>query len=121
MIRLGIIEESLENRRILELLKKNFISQRKQHVQNDEYTIWHVNEYHINEEQVYALFELLKENIKETWYIHAFSTKSLYVIMRGKWFEISLYKNETWEEMIEYGMKYARVERYYLESIQLNI
>lgn len=121
MVRLGIIEESLTNRKVLEKLSKYFISQRIENVQDDEYSIWHVNEYHISDEQVYLLFDLLKENIKETWYIHAFNAKSLYVILKGKWFEISLYKNETWAEMIEYGIKYAQVERFYLESIQLTI
>ncbi len=36
-----------------------------------------------------------------TWYIHAFNEEKLYVVLSGKWFEIALHKDESWNEMIE--------------------
>ena len=59
--------------------------------------------------------------IKETWYCHAFSSEKLFVVLKGKWFEISLKRDETWDEMIEYGVVHANVERRYLETIPLHI
>jgi len=50
-----------------------------------------------------------------------FDDESLYVILREKWFKVSREKDETWDEMIEYGVSYAEVEREYLESIPLDI
>lgn len=59
--------------------------------------------------------------MKTTWYIHAFDEDKLYVVLSEKWFEISLYKDESWSEMIEYGVNCAKVERRFLESIPLRI
>lgn len=121
MFRLGIIEESLEDRQVLEIIKPYFVSQRIENVLEDEYPIWHTNEYHIGDEKIFDVLEVLKNNIKTTWYIHAFNKKTLYVVLKSKWFEISLHKDKTWEEMIEYGVNIAKVERRYLENVPLYI
>lgn len=121
MFRLGIIEESLESREILEILKPYFISRYVENVPEDECPIWHTNEYHIPEEKICGLLDILKDVLKMTWYIHAFNEEGLYVVLSGKRFEISLHKDESWKEMIEYGVKYAKVEKCFLESIPLHI
>ena len=66
MFRMGIIEECLENREILKIFEKYFISQRIEHVLEDEYPTWHTNEYHIPEEAIWELLDTLKEQIKTT-------------------------------------------------------
>ena len=40
------------------------------------------------------LMDLLKDELKTTWYIHAFNEEKLYVVLSGKWFEIALHKDE---------------------------
>lgn len=67
------------------------------------------------------MLSFLQNEIKPTWYIHAFSDKKLYVVLRGKFFELPLLRDEKWNEMIEYGIKYAEVERSYSENVPLYI
>lgn len=121
MFRLGIIEESLENQEVLVILKPYFISQYVENVPEDECPIWHTNEYHVPEDKICELLDMLRGVLKTTWYIHTFNEEKLYVVLSGKWFEISLYKDESWSEMIEYGVNYAKVERRFLESVPLHI
>ena len=121
MFRMGIIEESIENREILKKLEKYFISQRIENVPEDEYPVWHINEYQVAEDKIIDVADMLKQHIKETWYCHAFSSERLIAVLKGKWFEISLKRDETWDEMIEYGARQANVERRYLETIPLHI
>jgi len=90
MFRLGIIEESLEHAKTLELAEPYIFSQRSENVQENEYSIWHTNEYHVPDEKIEELLNVLKDEIKLTWYIHAFSDSQLFVILRGKYFTISL-------------------------------
>ncbi|MDE5604282.1 MAG: hypothetical protein K2I73_01720, partial [Eubacterium sp.] len=70
---------------------------------------------------IISVCEMLKDYILPTWYIHAFNRKSLYVILQGKYFKISRHRNESWKDMIEYGVTNANVERKYLENIPLHI
>ena len=121
MYRLGIIEESVCDRDILNTLASYFISQRIENVPEDECPIWHINEYHVSDDTIEMIADILKKYIKETWYCHAFSDEKLFVVLKGKWFEISLKRDETWDEMIEYGLAEAKVERCYLESIPLHV
>ena len=107
MFRLGIIEESLENKEILEVLKPYFVSQYVENVPEDECPIWHTNEYHVAKEKICELLDLLKDDLN--------------VVLSGKWFEIALHKDESWNEMIEYGVNHTKVERRFLKSILLHI
>ena len=121
MYRLGIIEESVCDRDILNTVAPYFISQRIENVPEDECPIWHINEYHVSDDTIEMIADILKKYIKETWYCHAFSDEKLFVVLKGKWFEISLKRDETWDEMIEYGVAEVKVERCYLESIPLHV
>ena len=121
MFRLGIIEESLEHTKTLELVKPYFFSQRIENVQENEYQIWHTNEYHVPDEKIEELLNILKDEIKLTWYVHAFSDSQLFVVLRGKYFVVSLQRDDTWNVMIEYGEKMANVESHYLETIPLHV
>lgn len=75
MFRLGVIEESLINKQILNDLNRHFISQRLQEVPDDEFSIWHINEYHVDDSEIEKLLDILKEQIDMTWYCHAFNEK----------------------------------------------
>ena len=121
MYRLGIIEESIDNKNVLCRLASYFVSQRIENVSEDEYPVWHINEYQVVEHKITDVADRLKQHIKETRYCHAFSEDKLLVALKGKWFEISLKSDETWNEMIEYGAVHANVERRYLETISLHI
>ena len=92
MYRLGIIEESVYDSDILHILMPYFISQRIENVAEDEYPVWHINEYQVAEFKITDIVDMLKKHIKETW-----------------------------NEMIEYGAVHANEERRYLETIPLQI
>ena len=121
MFRLGIIEESLRDKKTLEFVKPYFFSQRIEHVSEDEYPIWHTNEYHVPDETIEDILNNLKKEIKPTWYIHAFNENKLYVVLLGKFFSISLHRDDTWNDMIEYGVNVADVERCFLENVPLHV
>ena len=121
MYRLGIIEESIDNKDVLDELATYFVSQRIENVPEDECPVWHINEYHVSDDRIVDIADALKRHIKKTWYCHAFSHEKLLVVLEGKWFAISLVRDETWDEMIEYGVNKANVERGYLETIPLHI
>ena len=121
MYRLGIIEESIDDNRILEKAKQFFISQRIEEVPEDTCPIWHTNEYHVLDDDLEDLLPVLEQHIKSTWYIHAFNDDNLYVILKNKSFRISREKDDSWNQMIEYGVNAAKVERIYLENIPLHI
>lgn len=121
MFRMGIIEESLEDGGVLKNLEEYLFSQRVENVPGDEYPIWHVNEYRVPEQRIGELLDMLKEQIRKTWYIHALNDKALLVVLWGRWFEIALERDESWDDMIAYGVKVANVERRYLESVPLHI
>ncbi len=121
MFRLGVIEESVDNKEVLEILKTYFYSQRIEEIPEDVVPVWHTNEYHIENNDILKILDILKDSIKETWYIHAFNDKKLYIVLKGKWFECSLHKDNTWDKMITYGTEVAKVEKHFLESIPLHI
>lgn len=121
MFRLGIIEESLENKEILDLLKPYFFSQRIEEVPEDVEPLWHTNEYHMPDDKIKELIPCLEKKVKSTWYIHTFNDDVLIVILHGKSFQISKKRDESWNDMIEYGVKVANVERHFLENVPLHM
>ena len=81
MYRLGIIEESIDNKNILCDLASYFVAQRIENVPEDEYPVWHINEYQVAEDKIMDVADILKQHIKETWYCHAFSDDKLLVVL----------------------------------------
>lgn len=75
MYKLGVIEESLKNKNLLETLKPYLYSQKIENVPTDTVPVWHTNEYHLEEDELLSLIDVLKDNVKETWYIHAFDVQ----------------------------------------------
>ena len=121
MFKLGIIEESLKDIKVLNMVKQYLFSQRIEQIPEDEYPVWHTNEYHIPDEKLKDLLEILKDEVKETWYIHAFNDKQLFVVLKGRYFMLSLNRDYSWNEMIEYGVNEAKVERRFLENVPLHV
>lgn len=121
MYRLGIIEESLNNKQVLRALEPYIVNRRTECIPDDPSPVWHINEYEIPDEQVAAIAEQLRKSILPTWYIHAFNDKRLIVVLMDRCFEMSLHRDHTWNDMIAYGVQVAHVERHYLESIPLRI
>lgn len=122
MFKLGVIEESVVNtENVLDKLRPFFFSQRIENVPGDQEPIWHTNEYHVPDEEIEEITSFLAAEVKATWYIHAFSNDKLIVVLKDKVFIVSLLKNETWNEMIEYGVRFAQVELHFLENIPLHI
>lgn len=122
MYRMGVIAESLVHKELMmQSLKEYIVNQRIEKVEGDAEEIWHVYELLIPDNVFENIVELLVNEVKETWYIHAFNEKVLYVIMKGKCFNISKQQDESWNEMIEYGRTVAKVEDYYLTSISCKI
>lgn len=68
MYRLGIIEESLDDKCILEKIKM-FFSQRLEEVPEDTCSLWHTNEYHVPDNGLKGLLTALEQHIKFKWYI----------------------------------------------------
>lgn len=121
MFRLGIIEESLNSKDILDLVKPYLFLQKIEEMPQDEVHLWHTNEYHVPDDKINELIPILEKQVKLTWYIHTFNDDILIVILHGKSFQISRKKDESWNEMIEYGVDVANVERYFLENVPLHI
>lgn len=121
MYKLGVIEESLKSKNLLETLKPYLYSQKIENVPTDTVPVWHTNEYHLQEDELLSLIDTLKDNIKETWYIHAFDDEKLYVILPGKYFCISPKRDKTWKDMIKYGVKVGKVDKKFLKNIPLHI
>lgn len=103
----GIIEESLENPKVLEKIRKYFVKSRVQNVPDEVPSVWHVYEYHIPHGILKDLLPELENQVKSEWYIHAFNIHDdvLYVVLKGKSFRLQTNKDSGWDEMIEYGEK----------------
>lgn len=121
MFRLGIIQESISDKDVLEKLRPYIFSQREEYVEDDECPHWHICEYHIDDKKIIEVADILKNTVKETWYIHAFNESSLIVVLKGEYFELPLKKDKSWNEMIKYGVKIAKVKKSYLKNIPLHI
>ena len=121
MYRLGIILESIENQKVLNFIKPYFYSHREEYVEGDECSNWHICEYHIENDNIQAVAEVLKDAVKETWYIHAFEEHTLIVILKGKYFKLPHKRDRSWIEMIKYGYKSSKVKKKYLKNIPLHI
>lgn len=117
MYRMGLIAESLFHKEVIDKWKENVVNTKIQEVEGDEEPVWHTYELQFPEKDILNIIEELKNEIKPTWYVHTFNEENLFVIMKDKYFQLPLERDESWNEMIEYGSKVARIDPYYLESI----
>jgi len=120
MYTLAIIEESMLDKKELVALSLYLKNQKTESVADDEFPIWHVNIYEVPDAVLFDMLPILEDQVKTTWYIHAFNENCLIVILYGKSFKISRVRDISWDAMIAYGES-VDVERYYLENIPLNV
>lgn len=121
MFKLGIIEESLKDKSVLKNIEPYLYSEKVEDMPEEECQVVHTKEYHVDDETMKSLLDKLTEDLKPKWYIHAFSNTALYVVFTKKWFRVSMRRDYTWDEMIQYGMTEAKVDRNVLENISLDV
>ena len=119
MYTLVIIEESMLDKKELDALSLYLTNKKIENVVDDEFPIWHVNTYVVPDAVLFDTLLILEDQVKKTWYIHAFNENCLIVILNRKSFKISRVRDTSWDAMIAYGES-VDVERYYLENIPLN-
>lgn len=121
MLTLGIIEESLDNRAILQELKPYLRNRRIEQKPQGPVPLWHVNEYALPKAVVFTtLLPLLERHLLPSWYIHAFDDTALTVVLRGRSFTVSPQRDASWDAMIDYGVSVG-VGRTFLEHIPLRV
>ena len=79
----GIIEESLNDTRILSEMSTFLHTSRVADLPDEEPDTWHIHEYHIPETDLERFIPELERAIKGGWYIHAFNVdvRKLHVIL----------------------------------------
>lgn len=118
----GIIEESLNNTEILDNISSYLIRKRVVDMPMEKDKVWHIDEFRMPFFRVQQIIMILTREIKKEWYIHIFSKDDnvLFVILKDKYFKVSAIKDESWNEMIEYGLLVG-VDRKWTENISLSV
>ena len=102
----GIIEESLDDTSILSGVSTFLHTSRVQVQPDEEPDTWHIREYRLPEADLERLIPELQHHIREGWYVHAFNVdaEKLHVILKGRSFLLPIEKDDSWDEMISYGV-----------------
>ena len=77
------------------------VKQKTENIPDDEWLVWHTNEYRVPEEKIEGLMRKLSKNVKLKCHAHAFDEKRLMVALTGKIFEVSPTRDASWDAMIE--------------------
>ena len=120
MYKLGIIEEIPCSKNMFDSLECWLAKQRVEEVPGYTVSVWHINEYHVPDFELPGYLPVLENRALPVWYIYAFNRDALIVVLKGKSFEISRVKDDSWNEMIEHGESVG-VERRYLENISMRV
>lgn len=118
----GIIEESLEDKTVLDSLAPWFVNERVQEMPGEPEGVWHVRQYMVPAGMLRRTLELLEQAIRREWYAHLFNTErgQLHVVFHGRHFSLPAVRDSTWEEMISYGLTVG-VDRKWTENISLRV
>ena len=92
-----IIEESLEDNRILNKLNIIKFEITKEENPQDR---WHLYTVKVFDKEI----SLLSNIIKNKWYMHFWKNKKVIVIFKNKKFELEYNNKESWKPAIEYGL-----------------
>lgn len=92
-----IVEESLDDNRILNGLHINKI-----HISNssDPADRWHLYEINNSKEEIQAL----SQHILEGWYMHFWAGTNITAVFRGRTFEFNYENKGTWADVLKYGL-----------------
>jgi|TARA_Y100000310_G_scaffold170442_2_gene170624 hypothetical protein len=89
-----VIEESLENRGILDSLE--VLQKPREDTPSDK---WHLYTVRVSHDEIVKLQEVLKQG----WYMHFCKKRDVVVVYRDKVFEINFDDKNTWKDAVEYG------------------
>ena len=92
-----IVEESLEDSRILNNLKIIKVEITKEKNQADR---WHLYTIRVSEDEI----DKLSKNIKQKWYMHFWKGRKMIVIFKNKKFEFNFDDKSTWKPAVDYGL-----------------
>lgn len=93
-----IIEESLEDNRMLNDLEIIDFEISKEENSSER---WHLYTVNVSKEDI----ENLSKNIKKgKWYMHFWKGREVIAIFKNKKFEFNFDDKSTWREVIEYGL-----------------
>ncbi len=95
----AIVEESLEDSRILNILKKIDMEITKDSKASDR---WHMYTVEISKKDIEKIAKEIKPKL---WYAHFWKENELIVVFRRKIFILNRYDQKSWKEAIEYGLK----------------
>ncbi len=92
-----IVEESLEDNRILNDLKIIDFRISKEENPADR---WHLYTVQVSKEEI----DRLSKNIKPKWYMHFWKGRNVIAIFKDKKFEFNFDDKSTWKPVVEYGL-----------------
>jgi len=98
-----IIEESLEDNRILNKLE---IIKFRVTAQENPVERWHMYTTMVTEDNINEL----SLNIKDEWYMHFWKDRNVIAIFKGKRFEFNYDDKASWEPVVQYGLSVGIVE-----------
>ena len=96
-----IIEESLEDKSLLKLVKIVKTTESKLKGE-EEKGVWHFQAYDVADKDIEKFAERAKEAIKEKWWIHSINGDKMIVILRGKVFHHKRGDKKTLKEIRDY-------------------
>lgn len=91
-----IVEESLEDNRMLNELEVISIEITKEENPNDR---WHLYTVRVSKEDIGRL----SKNIKQKWYMHFWKDRNVIAVFKNKKFEFNYDNKSTWESTLKYG------------------
>lgn len=93
-----IVEESLEDSRIL-----NNLDIRGFKISSDEKPEdrWHLYTVNVSKKEIENLSKYIKSG---TWYMHFWKGRDIIAIFKDKVFEFNYDNRDTWKEVVEYGL-----------------
>ncbi|MBI2630043.1 hypothetical protein HYW76_03000 [Candidatus Pacearchaeota archaeon] len=92
-----IVEESLEDNRILNGIKIFKMEITKERNARDR---WHIYHALVNEKDI----EKLMKHLKQKWYMHFWNGNKMIVCFKERRFELKINDKRTWQEAVDYGL-----------------
>lgn len=92
-----IVEESLEDNRVLNKLNIIKIEITDEEILSDR---WHLYTVKVSEKEILTLSKILKEK----WYMHFWKDRTVIVIFKNKKFEFDFDNKNTWKPAVDYGL-----------------
>lgn len=92
-----IVEESLEDNRILNKIEIVKIKITSEDATEER---WHIYNVLLSEEDI----DLVHHNLKQAWYLHLWRDNRMIILFKDRKFDVDADNKKTWKEAIEYGL-----------------